>query len=73
MFLLVVAFSAGMKPETLLLAVMSAMGLFSMGVAAYRLPRWREERAQQMEAIAARAVELAAAPSVGVLGIESGS
>jgi hypothetical protein len=68
-FMLVVAVSSGMDPGTLLLAVLSAIGLGSMGVAAYQLPRWRAERARQMEAIAARAVELAGAPpAAAVLG-----
>ncbi len=38
--------------------LISVMGLGSMGLTAFRLPRWARERARQMEAIAARAVEL---------------
>jgi len=72
-FMLISAFSAGMDPGTLLVALLSAIGLCSMAVAAYQLPRWREERARQMEAIAARAVELAGAPPAAVLAIEGGS
>jgi hypothetical protein len=72
-FMLVAAVSAGMDPGTLLLAMLSAIGLGSMGVAAYRLPRWRAERARQMEAIAARAVERAGAPPAALLGMEGGS
>jgi hypothetical protein len=72
-FMLVAAVSAGMDPGTLLLALMSAIGLGSMGVAAYHLPRWRAERARQMEGIAARAVERAGAPPAAVLGIEGSS
>ena len=41
--------------------LISVMGLGSMGFTAFRLPRWARERARQMEALAARAVELAGA------------
>lgn len=57
--LLVFAASHGVNPESWLLALFSAIGLGSMGMAAYRLPRWSAERERQMDAIAARAVELA--------------
>lgn len=66
-FMLIVAVSAGMDPGTLFLALLSAVGLGSMGVAAYQLQHWRAERARQMEAIATRAVELAGIPSSAVL------
>ena len=42
----------------MVLTLISVMGLGSMGLTAFRLPRWARERARQMEAIAARAVEL---------------
>lgn len=72
-FMLIATVSAGMDPGTLLLALLSAIGLCSMGVAAYQLPRWRAERARQMEAIVARAVERAGAPPAALLGMEGGS
>jgi hypothetical protein len=72
-FMLVAAVTAGIDPGTLLLALLSAIGLGSTGVAAYRLPRWRAERARQMEAIAARALERAGTPPAAVRGIEDGS
>ena len=72
-FMLVVAVSTGMDPGTLFLAVLSAVGLGSIGVAAYQLPRWRAERARQMEAIAARAVERAEAPPAALLGTDGRS
>lgn len=72
-FMLIASFSGGVNPGTLLVALLSAVGLCSIGVAAYQLPGWRAERAQQMEAIAARAVERAGAISAEVLGLEGGS
>jgi hypothetical protein len=72
-FMLVAAVSAGMDPGTLLLALLSVIGLGSMGVAAYHLPRWRAERARQMEGIVARAVERGEAPPTALLGMEGGS
>lgn len=72
-FMLTAAVASGMDPGTFLLALLSAIGLGSMGVAAYRLPRWREERARQMEAIAARAVERVGAQPEALIGIEGRS
>jgi hypothetical protein len=71
--MLVAAASAGMNPGTLLIALLSAIGLVSMGVAAYQLPRWRAERARQMEEIAARAVQRVEAPPAALLAIENGT
>ena len=58
-FTLVVAVSGklGLNPETLVMAMLGAAGLGSIGLAAFQLPRWAEERGRQMEAIAARTVE----------------
>ncbi len=50
--------------KTLFVSMFSVVGLGGLGVTAYRLPRWREERGRQMEAIAARAVERATAQTV---------
>ena len=47
--------------KTLFVSMFSVVGLGSIGVSAYQLPRWRRERERQMEAIAARAVERAGA------------
>jgi hypothetical protein len=66
-FMLVAAASAGINAGTLLLALLSAMGLGSMAFAAYRLPRWRAERERQMEGVAARAVERAGASTPAAL------
>ena len=53
--------------KTLFTALFAAAGLGGLGAAAVQLPRWRRERARQMEAVAARALERAhatpAAPS----------
>lgn len=59
-FLLIAAVTGRLAdPDSLVLALFAAIGLGSAGIAAYRLPRWAEERGQQMEAIAARAIERA--------------
>ena len=71
-FMLITVVSSGMDAGALLLALLTTIGLCIMGVAAYQLPRWRAERARQMEAIAARAIELAGAPPA-VPGVEDGS
>jgi len=52
---------------TLFVSLFAAMGLGSIGVAAYRLRRWSEERARQMEVIAARTAERAGAQSATAL------
>jgi len=59
-------FAAQGASEPGMMVIMSlfiAAGLGGAGVTAYQLPRWAEERERQMEAIAARAIERAAAPS----------
>ena len=45
--------------DTLFTLMFSVVGLGGMGAAAWQLPRWRQERARQMEAVAARALERA--------------
>ncbi len=57
-FLLKSAFFDPLTVKMMVFTLISVMGLGSMGLTAFRLPRWARERARQMEAIAARAVEL---------------
>ena len=52
---------------TMFVSLFAATGLGSIGVAAYRLRLWSEERRGQMEVIAARAAELAGFPSAVAL------
>lgn len=44
--------------KTIFMSIFAMAGLGGMGLSVYRLPRWVREREQQMETIAARAVEL---------------
>ena len=44
-----------------ILTFMTSMGLGIFGYTAFRLPRWANERARQMEAISAKAIELSGA------------
>ncbi len=48
--------------KTFIVSMFALLGLGSMGVTAYQIPRWAEERGRQMEAVAARAVAKASAP-----------
>ena len=59
-FLLPSAFTVDfLTVRMMVFTLISVIGLASMGLTAFRLPRWAREGARQMEAIAARAVELA--------------
>ncbi len=60
-FLLLLTFTDQLADKPMMvLTLVSVLGLGSMGFTAFfRLPRWARERARQMEAMAARAVELA--------------
>ncbi len=61
-FLLLLAFTDDLVPVIMMvMTLISVIGLGGMGFTAFRLPRWARERARQMEALAARAVELAGA------------
>jgi hypothetical protein len=64
-FLLVMGLSDSFEPTSLQMGVMgllTMLGLGGFGATAGRLRNWAEERERQMEAIAARAVDLAHAP-----------
>jgi len=43
--------------KTFVVSMFAVLGLGSMGVAAYRLPKWAQEREAQMEAVVMRALE----------------
>ncbi len=65
-FVLVLAFSGKFGtelPSTIMLSLFAFGGLASMGMVVYSLRRWVEKRGRQMEAVAARALELVAARS----------
>lgn len=46
--------------KTFVVSMFAVLGLGSMSVAAYRLPKWAREREAQIEAIASRAIEFSA-------------
>ncbi len=48
--------------KTFIVSMFALLGLGSIGITAYQIPRWAEERERQMEAIAARAIARASAP-----------
>ena len=61
MFILTLAASGDFMvvwDKTIFMSIFAMAGLGGLGLSAYRLPRWVREREQQMEAVAARAVEL---------------
>lgn len=63
-FILAVATKGGFLVdfgESVFVSLFALAGLGSLGLSAYQLPRWRKERARQMERITARAVNRAVA------------
>lgn len=63
MAILIAKGDAAALGKMLFTSLWAVVGLGSMGVSAYQLPRWRSTRTQQLDGIAARAIARSATPA----------